>query len=35
MLRDIKDQRLFLPVIFVIGGGIVCVWLSSFGSVVR
>jgi hypothetical protein len=29
MLRDIKEMRLLLPVIFVVRGGIMVVWLSS------
>ena len=34
MLRDIKEM-LLLPVIFVVRGGIMFVWLSSFGFVER
>ena len=30
MLKDIKEKRLLLPVIFVIRGRIMFVWLSSF-----
>jgi hypothetical protein len=35
MLRDIKEKSLFLPVIFVVKGGIMFVWFSSFGFVER
>jgi len=35
MLRDIKEKWLLLPVIFVVGGGIMFMWLSSFGIVER
>jgi len=35
LLRDIKEKCLLLPVILVIGGGIMFVWLSSFGFVER
>jgi hypothetical protein len=35
MLRHIKDQCLLLHVIFVVRGGIMFVWFSSFGFVVR
>ena len=35
MLRDIKEKRLLLPVIFVVRGGIKFVWLSSFRFVER
>ena len=35
MLRDIKEKWLLLPVIFVVRGGIMFVWLSSFGFVER
>ena len=30
LLREIKDKSLLLPVIFVVKGGIMFVWLSSF-----
>jgi hypothetical protein len=33
MLRDIKEKSLLLPVIFVVRGGIIFGWLSSFGFV--
>ena len=35
MVRDIKEKGLFLTVIFIVTGRIMCVWLSSFGFVVR
>ena len=35
MLRDIKEKWLLLPVIFVVRGRIMFVWLSSFGFVER
>jgi hypothetical protein len=35
MLRNIKEKWLLLPDIFVIKGGIMLVWLSSFGFVER
>ena len=35
MLRDIKEKLLLLPVIFVVRGRIIFVWLSSFGFVER
>jgi hypothetical protein len=37
ILRDIKEKRLLLPVIFVVRGGImgVFLWLSSFWFVKR
>jgi hypothetical protein len=35
MLRGIKEMGLLLPVIFVVRGGIMFVWLSSFGFVER
>jgi hypothetical protein len=35
MLRDFKDQRLFVIVIFVVRSGFMFVWFSSFGFVVR
>ena len=31
MLRHMKEKSLLLPVIFVVRGGIMVVWLSSFG----
>jgi hypothetical protein len=31
MLRDIKEKLLLLPVIFVVRGVILLVWLSSLG----
>jgi hypothetical protein len=33
MLRDTKEKWLLLPVIFLVRGGIMFVWLSSFGFV--
>jgi len=35
MLRDIKEKQLLLLVIFIVRGGIIFVWLSSFRFVVR
>jgi hypothetical protein len=35
MLIDIKEKWLLLPVIFVVRGGIMFVWLSSLGFVER
>jgi hypothetical protein len=35
MLRFIKEQLLLLPVIYVVRGGIMFVWLSSFWFVER
>ena len=35
ILRHIKKKTLLLPVIFVVRGRIICVWLSSFGFVER
>ena len=35
ILRDIKEKSLLLPVIFVVRGGIIFVWLSSFRFVER
>jgi hypothetical protein len=35
MLRDIKEKWLLLSVIFVGRGGIMFVWISSFGFVER
>ena len=35
MLRDIKEKYPLPPVIFVVRGGIMFVWLSSFGFVER
>ena len=35
MLRDVKERLLLHPVIFVVRGGIMFVWLSSFGFVER
>jgi hypothetical protein len=31
ILRDIKEKLLLLPVIFVVRGGILSMWLSSLG----
>ena len=35
MLKDIKEKCLLLPVIFVVRGGIMFVWLSFFFGVVE
>ena len=35
MLKDIKENRVLLSVIFVVRSGIKFVWLSSFGFVER
>ena len=35
ILRDLRDQWLLLPVIFIVRGGIMFVCFSSFGFVVR
>ena len=34
ILRDIKDRRLLVPVIFGFVGGFMCLWFSPFGFVV-
>ena len=35
ILRDIKDQLLLVSFVFVIRGGVVFVWFSYLGVVVR
>jgi hypothetical protein len=35
MLRDIKETLLLYPLVFVVTGGIMFVWLSSFGFIER
>jgi hypothetical protein len=35
MLRDILEKRLLLPVTFIVRGGIMFVWLFSFGFLER